>query len=85
MRAAGTSTLITSGVVCRGPHPYAREMDQPTPPGTTGELLTYDNATPEQIREAREQAREKLRRAAEEWTPERRAAFKAQIRHTTSA
>ena len=57
-------------------------MDQSSMPGATDERLTYDNATPEQIRAAREQAREKLRRAAEEWTPERRSAFKSRIRRT---
>jgi hypothetical protein len=36
------------------------------------EILTYDNATPEQVAEARADARRKLAEADAYWTPERR-------------
>jgi hypothetical protein len=36
------------------------------------EILTYDNATPEQVAEARAEARRKLAEADAYWTPERR-------------
>ncbi|HLL66974.1 MAG TPA: hypothetical protein VK453_14905 [Micromonosporaceae bacterium] len=36
------------------------------------EQLTYGNATPEQVAEARERARRKLAEADAYWTPERR-------------
>jgi hypothetical protein len=36
------------------------------------EMLTYDNATPEQVAEARAEARRKLAEADAYWTPERR-------------
>lgn len=36
------------------------------------EILTYDNATPQQVAEARAEARRKLAEADAHWTPERR-------------
>jgi hypothetical protein len=36
------------------------------------EILTYDTATPEQVAEARAEARRKLAEADAYWTPERR-------------
>ncbi len=36
------------------------------------ETLTYDTATPEQVAEARAEARRKLAEADAHWTPERR-------------
>jgi hypothetical protein len=36
------------------------------------EVLTYDTATPEQVAEARAEARRKLAEADAYWTPERR-------------
>jgi hypothetical protein len=36
------------------------------------EVLTYDTATPQQVAEARAEARRKLAKADAHWTPERR-------------
>jgi hypothetical protein len=40
-------------------------------PAEQADALTYATATPEQVAQARQEARERLRHATDHWTPER--------------
>lgn len=54
---------------------YPEPMTAPDPAEHAD--LTYETATPEQIAQAREQARRKLAEADREWTPQRWEQFRA--------
>jgi hypothetical protein len=54
---------------------YPEPMTAPDPAEHAD--LTYETATPEQIAQAREQARRKLAEADQAWTPQRWEQFRA--------